>query len=98
MALPLRVAHSLKTKIRSKFIYLKIIFISGLNGKFHINYAVDNVFELLVSTKIIQLSFHCFILFIPSLNDVVSTKNDHTKAPSTFQLMLYNDLIDFFDL
>ena len=80
----------------SNFFCLKLIFLSGLIRKFHIKFAIDNVFDLLDSTKIIQWSIQWFILFTPSLNDVVSTKNGHTKASSTFQLMTYNDLIDLF--
>ena len=34
-----------------KFFCLKLIFLSGLNEKFHINFAVDNVFDILVSKK-----------------------------------------------
>ena len=30
------------------------------------------------------------------MNDVVSTENSHTKSSSTFQLMIYNGLINFF--
>ena len=30
------------------------------------------------------------------MNDVLSSKNGHKKAPRTFQFMIYNDLIDFF--
>ena len=30
------------------------------------------------------------------VNDVLSTKNGHTKASSTFQLLIYDDLIYFF--
>ena len=35
-------------------------------------------------------------MFTPSVNDVVSTKNGYEKASSTFQLMIYNDILDFF--
>ena len=37
-----------------KFFRLKVIFLSGLIGKFHINFTVDNVFEILVSRKKVQ--------------------------------------------
>ena len=79
-----------------KIFCLKIFFLSGLNGKFHMNFAVDNVFEILVCTKNFTLSFQGFILFTLSVNDVVSTKNGHTKASKSFQLMIYDGLIDFF--
>ena len=34
-----------------KIFCLKIIFLSGLIGMFHINFTVDNMFERLVSPK-----------------------------------------------
>ena len=37
-----------------KFFRPKVIFLSGLIGKFHINFTVDNVFEVLVSRKKVQ--------------------------------------------
>ena len=46
MALLLKLTHSLRKKIGSKFFCLKIIFLSDLIGEFHTNFTVDNVFEI----------------------------------------------------
>ena len=62
------------------------------------NFAVDNIFEILVSTTIVQWSVQWFMLFTPRVNDVVSTKEVHTNASSTFQRMICNDLIQFFSV
>ena len=54
-ALLLELKHSLRKKNRAQnFFCHKIVFLSGLIGKFHINFTVDNVFEILVSTKNVQ--------------------------------------------
>ena len=57
-AVLLKLKHSLSKKngVQNFFCY-KIIFLSGLIGKFHINFTVDNVFEKLVSAKNVQLPF-----------------------------------------
>ena len=53
-ALLLKLTHSLREKKGSKLFCPKIIFLSVLIGKFHINFTVDNVFEKLVSAKNVQ--------------------------------------------
>ena len=78
-----------------KFFRLKVIFPSGLIGKFHINFTVDNVFEIIVSRKKVQWSFQWFILFTPNVNHLVSIKKGHKKASRAFLLMIYNVIIDF---
>ena len=62
---------------------------------FHINFNVNNVFEILVSQKKFQSSFQWFILFTLSVNHLVNTKIGHKKATRAFLLMLYNVIIDF---
>ena len=95
-ALLLKLPHRLRKKNGGpKFFRLKVIFLSGLIGKFHINFTVDNVFEILVSRKKVQLSFQWFILFKPSVNHLVSIKKGHKKASRAFLLMIYNVIIDF---
>ena len=79
-----------------KLVCFKMMFLSSLYRKFHINFTVDNVFEIPVSTNIVQWSFQWFILFTPIVNNLVKTKRGHTKATSTFQIMIYNDLTEFF--
>ena len=75
---------------------LKMFFLSRLYGKFHIMFAVNNVFEILVSTNMVQISFQWSILLKPSVNDAASTEKVHTKRSSAFQLMISNDLFEFF--
>ena len=59
-------------------------------------FAFDNVFQILVSTNIVQISFHWSILLKPCVYDVASIEKIHTKWSSTFQLMIYDELIVFF--
>ena len=73
-----------------------MIFLSSLNGKFYINFTVDNVFEKLNSTKMVHWLFQSLILFKPSVKDLTAAKKGHSKASSTFQLMIYNNSINFF--
>ena len=47
----LKITHSLKKKNRVQKTFALKVFFSGLIGKFHINFTVDNVFEILVSKK-----------------------------------------------
>ena len=51
MALLLKLTQFKEEKWGPKFFCLKIIFLSDLIGEFHINFTVDNVFEILDSTK-----------------------------------------------
>ena len=95
MALLLKLKHCLRKKIRVKNFFALKFFFAGLIGKFHINFTVDNVFEILVSTKKVQWSFQWFLLFSPSVNHLVSTKKGHKKASRAFLLMIYNVIIDF---
>ena len=73
-----------------------MIFLSGLNGKFYINFTVNNVFEKLNSKKIVHRLFQSLIQFIPRVHDLAGAKKSHSKASSTFQLMIYNGSINFF--
>ena len=95
-ALLLKLTYSLTKKIGWKFFCHKIIFLSSLIGKFHINFTVDNVFEIIVSTKKSSMIVSMIFLFTPGVNHLVSTKNSQRKASGAFQLMIYNVLIDFF--
>ena len=94
-ALLLNLPYSLRKKNGVQNFFALVIFLSGLIGKFHINFTVDNVFEILVSRKKVQLSFQWFILFTPSVNHLVSIKKGHKKASRAFLLMIYNVIIDF---
>ena len=61
----------------NNFFCLKIIFLSGLIGKFHIKFTDDKIFERLVSTKKVQWSYQWLILLTPSVNHLVSTIKGH---------------------
>ena len=50
-ALLLKLTLSLRKKNRVQKFFAGKLFFSGLIGKFHINFTVDNVFENLISTK-----------------------------------------------
>ena len=77
----LKLSHSLKKKNRDQIFFVLKLFFSGLIGKFHINFTLDNVFEKLVSTKKVQWSFQWFLLFAPSVNHLVGTKKGNKKHP-----------------
>ena len=80
-----------------KIFCLKIIFLSGLYEKFHIKFAVHNVFEVLVSTRVVQCSFQWFILFKSSVNYVVSTKKWSYKSIQDVPAYdIFNSLTEFF--
>ena len=81
MALQIKFRHSLKKKIVVQKNFSPItLFFMGLNGKFHINFAVDSVFELLVSTKKnVHWSFQLSVLFEPNVNDLFNTKSVKQK-------------------
>ena len=49
-ALLLKSTHSLRKKVGDQ-LFLRIVFVSGLITKIHINFKDDNVFETLVSTR-----------------------------------------------
>ena len=53
-ALLLKLTHSLRKINRVQNFFASKLFLSGLIGKFHIKFTVDNVFEILVSTKNVQ--------------------------------------------
>ena len=71
-----------------KILPQKIVFLSGLIGKFHINFTVDIVFEKLVSTKTVQWYFQWFISITTSLNYLVGTRKGHKKQSRAFQLII----------
>ena len=58
----------------------KFNFLSGLIGKFHIKFTVNNVFEKLVSAKKVQWSFQKFFLFTTSVSHLLSTIKCHKKS------------------
>ena len=77
MALLLKLKHCLRKKSSVENFFALKLFLAGLIGKFQINFTVDNVFEILVSTKKVQWSFQWFLLFSPIVNHLVSTKKGH---------------------
>ena len=71
-----------------KLFCLKYTFRSGLIGNFHIHFTVDDVFEILVSTKEIPWSFQGFNSIKTIVNHLVSTNKGYKKASRAFQLVI----------
>ena len=66
--------------------------LSVQNRNFHITSAFNKIFETLISGEIVQWSFQWFILYTPSVNNLVSTKKGHKKASRTFFAKIYSEI------